>query len=94
MSNVIEFLERMGQDAQLRHATHTNIEKELVSKHIEPMIRSAILAKDSEQIEALLGVNNKLCCLVYAVEKPEEYQFQASKLPSSQHSVCSIAPAL
>ena len=37
MSNVIDFLERLGQDAQLRHATGIELEQALTRAGIEPV---------------------------------------------------------
>jgi hypothetical protein len=94
MPNIIEFLERMGQDAQLRHATDTNIEKQLVSEHFEPLMRSAILAKDTRQIEALLNINPKMCCLVYALDEDVEIQTKAGNAAIARHSTQSIVATL
>jgi len=63
MSNVIGFLERMGQDALLRHASHGDIEVELANAMIGSDLKAAILAKDQARLEVLLGSVN-VCCLV------------------------------
>jgi hypothetical protein len=55
MTDVIEFLERMGQDPQLRHAAQDEVERALISADIAPELRAAILAKDQAQLETLLG---------------------------------------
>lgn len=55
MNDVIEFLERMGQDPQLRHAAPDELERALISAEIAPELRAAILAKDQTQLEMLLG---------------------------------------
>jgi len=57
MSDVIDFLERMGQDAQLRHASQGDVEQALVDAQIEPPLRAAILAKDSAQLQTMLGMD-------------------------------------
>lgn len=62
MSNVIDFLERMGQDAQLRHASRNYLEATLAETQIDPELQAAILAKDQQQLEALLGQDN-FCCV-------------------------------
>jgi hypothetical protein len=64
MSNVIAFLERMGQDAQLRHASQNDVEFELVRAQIDPELQAAILAKDQQQLETLLG-GGGVCCLLF-----------------------------
>ena len=39
MSNVIDFLERLGKDAHLRHASDAQLEQALISAQIDPAIR-------------------------------------------------------
>ena len=55
MPNVIDFLERAGQDALLRRASHVEVELALANAQIEPELRSAILDRDMSRLEALLG---------------------------------------
>ncbi|SFS16734.1 hypothetical protein SAMN05216570_3370 [Dyella sp. OK004] len=55
MSDVINFLERMGQDAELRYASQDTIGTALADAQIEPQQRSAVLASDPERLRALLG---------------------------------------
>ena len=52
MSNVISFLESVGQDATLRHASQDELELALTTAQIEPALQKAILGKDQTQIEA------------------------------------------
>jgi hypothetical protein len=62
MSNVIDFLERMGRDAQWRHAPQNEVELALVSEQIDPELQAAILAKDPSQLGELLG-QGVFCCM-------------------------------
>ena len=55
MSNVVDFLERMGSDAHWRHAPADEIEQALVEADIELEMRSAILASNVSELQALLG---------------------------------------
>jgi len=55
MSDIIEFLEKMGQDAQLRHASREDIAIALAGAPMEPQQRAAMLSGDEEQLRALLG---------------------------------------
>jgi hypothetical protein len=64
MSNVITFLERMGRDAQLRHASQGEVELALARTRISPELQAAILAHDKQALEELLGGNNIVCCLI------------------------------
>ena len=65
MSNVIDFLERMGQDALLRHATGADLESALTAADIDPVVRAALLAEDSSRLEALLGATANICCMIH-----------------------------
>jgi hypothetical protein len=71
MSNVIAFLERMGRDAQLRHASQSEVKLALARAQIDPELKAAILAKDQQQLEALLGSSN-VCCMVSAEVDDED----------------------
>jgi hypothetical protein len=54
MLNVIDFLERVGQDAQLRHASKDDVELALANTHIDQGMQAAILAGDQSRLKALL----------------------------------------
>jgi len=72
VSNVIDFLERLGQDAQLRRATGDEIEAALRNAGIEPGLRQAILGDDRGALEALLGADGNVCCVVFKEDEEEE----------------------
>ena len=46
MSNVVGFLERMGQDAQLRYASGSELERALIEAQIDTPLRAAIMDED------------------------------------------------
>jgi hypothetical protein len=71
MSNVIDFLEKWGQDAQLRHATGTDLERALLRAGIEPAERAAILGADRSTLESLLGARSRVVCAIFAPEEEE-----------------------
>ncbi|MDB6105119.1 MAG: hypothetical protein JWO52_5118 [Gammaproteobacteria bacterium] len=72
MSNVIDFLEKWGQDSQLRHATSAELEKALLGAGIEPAERAAILGADGCTLGFLLGARSRIVCAVYAPEEDED----------------------
>ena len=72
MSNVIDFLERMGQDAQLRYAKSIEVEQALVRAEIDPSVRAAILGEDQSLLEALLGATTNVCCMVHPADDDED----------------------
>jgi hypothetical protein len=55
MSSVVDFLEKMGSEAQWRDASADDIEAALAEAGIDPAMSSAILARSAEQVQALLG---------------------------------------
>jgi hypothetical protein len=69
MSDVIDFLERLGQDSTLRHATGEQLQGAL--SDVEPQLRAALMAGDRKVIEALVGTNN-VCCMIFAPLQEEE----------------------
>lgn len=71
MSNVIEFLERMGQDAQLRNLTGPDLEAAMQRAGIDPGVRAAILADNQLLLESLVGAAHPICCLVHAPDEEE-----------------------
>lgn len=71
MANVIEFLERMGADAGLRHLTGLDLEHAMLRAGIDPAIRTAILTENQHLLESLVGAPHPVCCLVHAPEEEE-----------------------
>lgn len=72
MSNVIELLERFGQDADMRYASEDVIAEALGNAGIEPQLQSAILNKDQSALEALLGADTNVCCMIHTPDDDEE----------------------
>jgi hypothetical protein len=62
MSNVIAFLENMGQ---------SEVELALTRTKIDPELQAVILAKDQKQLEALMGGRGNVCCMLDC-DMPEE----------------------
>jgi hypothetical protein len=73
VSDIIDLLERLGQDARLRRAPQAEIERHLQNADVSADVRAAFMARDQRRIEALLGVDSNICCLIYMPkEAPEE----------------------
>jgi hypothetical protein len=72
VSNVIDFLERLGQDAELRYASREMLEEALRSAGIDPNLRAAILGTDHRALEALVGAEPNVCCSVHREDEEEE----------------------
>ena len=72
MSNIIEFLERMGRDAHLRYVTGLELEAALTRAGIEPNLQAAILDGDHHLLDSLVGATRNICCLVNVPDEEEE----------------------
>ena len=72
MSHLIDFLEQMGQDADLRRASAKMMEEALRSAGIDPALRAAMLGGDRRVLEELLGAQPNICCTVHREDEEEE----------------------
>jgi hypothetical protein len=71
MTSVIDFLEKMGKDAQLRHASQDELVLALEEAQIEASLGAAIIAKSTSELYALLH-QGPLFCVQSAPGKEEE----------------------
>jgi hypothetical protein len=65
MSNVVDFLEMIGQDARLRNASQDEMKLAMANLRIDSDLQAAILAKDHPQLETLLR-GSVTCCVYFA----------------------------
>jgi phosphopantothenoylcysteine synthetase/decarboxylase len=72
MSNVLEFLERVGQDWRLRHAEPAMLAQALSQAGIETSLHQAILDHDSKRLQALLNLSATVCCAVHPAHEDED----------------------
>jgi hypothetical protein len=54
MSDVIEFLQKMGQDAQLRHGSQDDLEQALAAAGLAGDLNAAILSRRPSDLEAFM----------------------------------------
>jgi GTP cyclohydrolase I len=66
MSNVINFLEMIGQNSNLRDASRSDLLATMAAMQIAPELQSAILAKDAQQLQTALGASNVCCMMIPA----------------------------
>jgi len=64
MVDVIDFLERWGRDARLRHATGAELTQAMINAQIDPFVRKALLGADRRHLEFLVGAQPNVCCMV------------------------------
>lgn len=85
MADVIEFIERMGKDAQLRHASAAVLEQAMRDAQMSPGARAALLRGDRAEIQAILGGESNVCCVIYAPEPDGD-----PKQPRAAHGVDNV----
>jgi hypothetical protein len=66
MSNIVDFLENVGQNASLRYASAGDMQRMLARSQFDQDVKEAVLAKDQERLTALVGAQNVCCYLVPA----------------------------
>ena len=66
MSNIISLLERIGQDATLRHATPEQLAPVLGG--LDPALREAVLRGDAQAIALLTGARTSVTCVLAPVD--------------------------
>jgi hypothetical protein len=85
VSNVIDFLERLGQDADLCRASGEMLEEALRESGIDPALRAALLANNPRALEALLGAQSNTCCLVWKEdEEPKKEEEEEEEEPEKE----------
>lgn len=72
MSSVIEFLEKMGSEAQWREASQSDVEIALAEAQIEAPFCEAILTRDTSKLEALLQKTPLFSIMVPGAPDEEE----------------------
>src|SRR5215472_10601812 len=86
MSDVIDFLEKMGQDSALRHASRAELEGALAEAGLSSQVRAALASGDTGALAALLGSGNA-CCLIHT---PTEDERAPKMLPLGGNVCCMI----
>lgn len=88
MSNIIEFLEKIGADAHLRQASRDELSIALADARVEAAASEAILARNVEDLYALLDKAPLFCVQTIPrkegeeeEEKEEDEDGEAQKTP-------------
>jgi|SRR5580692_4460286 hypothetical protein len=66
MSDVIDFIERLGQDSTLRYASRQVVDRVLSDAQVTPEMRIALASGDQRLLETLLGAPTNVCCMINA----------------------------
>lgn len=86
MSNVVDFLQRAGEDSQLRYAGCGGLEQALAQTNIAAPLREALLKGDSASLAALLGSRLDMCGVIFAPQDEEPAEDDAGE-EKEQYSV-------
>ncbi|MEO5596968.1 MAG: hypothetical protein ABIQ97_07455 [Lysobacteraceae bacterium] len=84
MSEVIAFLQQLGQSATLRHATKSTLYAALNAQAVDQTAQWAIMGGDVARLAALLSASTGLMCILAVAEDDGE---QAA----AQQDVCVVA---
>ena len=83
MSDVIDLLEKMGQDAQWRGASPAVIETALNEAGVASDLRAAIVAEDQDGLQALLGIS-PICGMYLPGKDDEKEEDDTEELPPGE----------
>lgn len=72
MFDVVDFMEKMGGDAQLSQASDGELAEALAATDISSELQSVVLAKNAQHLEALLGA--KPVCVLVAPPGPPGFE--------------------
>jgi hypothetical protein len=72
MSDAVDFLEYMGQDARLRDASQADIEHAVAEAGLDPALQQAIVTRDKRRLEALLGAHHVCSVMIPGKEDDSE----------------------
>jgi hypothetical protein len=72
MNKVLQLLQRLGENAALRHLHDTQLEQVINPLNLDPAIQQAICQQDDITLARLLHANNKIVCMIIPAEEPED----------------------
>ena len=71
MSNIIEFLEKLGQSAPLSDQSEAEFSASIEALELDDAARDALMARNSEALNELLGGRMQMMCLLFPAEGEE-----------------------
>ncbi|MEZ9593048.1 hypothetical protein AB4298_00280 [Shewanella sp. 10N.261.52.F9] len=81
MSNIIQLLERMGQDASLQ--TETNFEQAIAESALTESLKQALINKDDISLKRELDVCPDVVCILLAHEEDDDDDTDSESTPFS-----------
>ena len=68
MDKIINLLEKLGANSTMQHADEAQLQSVVNPLNLDAEVQAAILARDNQALEMLLGVRNKVVCAVCPAE--------------------------
>lgn len=90
MPDILDVLEELGRNAQLRNASNDRLEIALNSLSIDPAISSAVLSRDQVQLENMHATNVNVCCIL-APSEDDESEERPDEVPADDEDTQAIA---
>ena len=87
MSNVVDFLQRAGEDSQLRYASCVGLEQALAQTNIAPPLRDALMKGDATRLATLLGSRLDSCGIVFAPQDEDEKEPEEQESGEEKYTV-------
>ena len=81
MSSIVDLLERMGRDADLRHVSGGGLSRWLAAEPLDAFARKALLAGEPRRLEFLAGAVPVVCCLVQVPQSELAVAGHATEVP-------------
>lgn len=72
MNNVIAFLERMGRDPSLAALAPDELAAAAIGHGLDDAPRQALLDRDADALNGLLGGRHKMMCMLFPAEGDDE----------------------
>ena len=72
MSNIIGFLESVGSNALLHHASREQLLQAMQREEISAPLQAAVIDASRTEMDALLGVREKMYCVVFKTPPPKK----------------------
>jgi hypothetical protein len=81
MSSVIGFIENIGRNATLRHASREQLLQAMQSESFSPKLQDTLLSADMSAMDSLLGVRETMYCSLLPVKSPPPKKAPPKKAP-------------
>ena len=79
MDNLISFLERMGRDPSLTRLPAEELAAALADAGLDDAPRQALLDRDADALNGLLGGRHKMMCLLFPAEGDDDKKKQGDE---------------